>query len=61
MGKELSDDAPIDGARDTSRETSLERPKLLVGLVAPGEKVPWLQGPSRASLKRPVVSDVALG
>lgn len=62
MGRELSDEAPGEGARDPLAG----RPKLAVGLAGHGEKVPWSQGPSwawsryRASLSRAVVSEGSL-
>lgn len=66
MGRELSDEAPGEGAREPFRDALAERLKPLVGLDGCGEKVPWLQGPSwacsrpRASRSRAVVSEGAL-
>lgn len=50
---------PSDGAREPLCDALLERIKLLVGLSARGEKVPWPQGPSWASLSRAVDSEEA--
>lgn len=59
MGRELSDELPSDGAREPLCDALLERRRLLVGLSARGEKVPWPQGPSWASLSRAVDSEEA--
>jgi hypothetical protein len=66
MGRELSEEAPGDGAREPFRDALTERLKPLVGLEGCGEKVPWPHGPSwacsrsRASRSRAVVSEGAL-
>lgn len=66
IGRELSEEAPGEGAREPFWEGLMGWPKLVVGLAGQGEKVPWSQGPSwtwsrsRASLSRPVVSEGSL-